>query len=160
MRCTDIFTLLTLVCRVLFVPVYRSNAFLFVLFTLASHVGDFFHLSTPVMIFWLDCYVFFIRKYLWIETYRRQCKMSSSKKNWPVKCKEIGAAGVYLSEVQNPIPFSTYTLYTCIQYTYSHREKGWGGEGWTREMVRWATVHKAGSKMPTLLTVPPLYKPW
>jgi hypothetical protein len=37
-----------------------------------------------------------------------------------------------------------YTLYT-VQYTYSHRE---GGESLTREKVRGATVHKAGSKIP------------
>jgi hypothetical protein len=36
---------------------------------------------------------------------------------------------------------------SCIQYTYSHRE-GKGGE-LTREKVRGATVHKAGSKIPT-----------
>jgi hypothetical protein len=36
------------------------------------------------------------------------------------------AAGVYLSEAQNPIHPPPYTLYRCIQYTYSHRE---GGEG-------------------------------
>jgi hypothetical protein len=30
------------------------------------------------------------------------------------------AAGVYLSEAQNPSP--PVTLYTCIQYTYSHME--------------------------------------
>jgi hypothetical protein len=37
-------------------------------------------------------------------------------------------AGVYLPEVQNPIPAPPppYALYTCIQYTYSHREGGRG----------------------------------
>ncbi len=35
------------------------------------------------------------------------------------------AAGIYLSEAQNPPP--AYILYTCIQYTYSHRE-GWESE--------------------------------
>ncbi len=42
-------------------------------------------------------------------------------------------------------PYPPRTLYTCIQYTYSHRE---GREGWRaepREKVRRATVHKAGS---------------
>jgi hypothetical protein len=34
------------------------------------------------------------------------------------------AAGVYLSEAQNPIPSPHYTLYTCIQYTYTDREGG------------------------------------
>jgi hypothetical protein len=46
--------------------------------------------------------------------------MSSSKK---MTCKGDFAAGVYLTEAQNP----PCTLYTCIQYTYSHREEG-GGE--------------------------------
>jgi hypothetical protein len=56
--------------------------------------------------------------------------MSSSKKIY----LEIDfAAGVYLSEAQNPIP-PPYTLYTCIKYTYSHRE--WGeGESLIREKV-------------------------
>jgi hypothetical protein len=35
------------------------------------------------------------------------------------------AAGVYPSEAQNIIP-PPYTLYTCIKYTYSHREGGGG----------------------------------
>jgi hypothetical protein len=46
--------------------------------------------------------------------------MSSSKK---IDLYRDFAAGVYLSEAQNPIPPS-YTLYTCIQYTYSDREGG------------------------------------
>jgi hypothetical protein len=44
----------------------------------------------------------------------------------------------------DPILLSTYTLYTCIQYSYSHREGG-GGE-LTREKVGGAIVHKAGRK--------------
>jgi hypothetical protein len=37
------------------------------------------------------------------------------------------AADVYLSEAQNHIPPLPYTLYTCIQYTYTHRKGGaWG----------------------------------
>jgi hypothetical protein len=38
-----------------------------------------------------------------------------------------------------------HTLYSCIQYTYSHRE----GEELTREKARGAIVHKAGLKIPT-----------
>jgi hypothetical protein len=49
--------------------------------------------------------------------------MSSSKK---IDLERDSAAGVYLSESQNPITHP-YTLYTCLQYTYSHRE-GRGGE--------------------------------
>jgi hypothetical protein len=37
----------------------------------------------------------------------------------------------------------------------------WGKESWTREKVREATVHKAGSKLPIWLTyVSPFYKLW
>ncbi len=65
------------------------------------------------------------------------------------------AAGVSLSEAQNPIPPPLHTVvYTCIQYNYSHREEG-RGESWTREKVRGATVHKAGSTIPTWLTESP-----
>ncbi len=49
--------------------------------------------------------------------------MSSSKKNF---LEKDFAAGVYLSDAQNPIPPPPiYTLYTCIQKTFSHKE----GEG-------------------------------
>jgi hypothetical protein len=38
------------------------------------------------------------------------------------------AAGVSLSEAQNPMPPPLpYTLYMCIKYTYSHRKGGDGG---------------------------------
>ncbi len=37
------------------------------------------------------------------------------------------AAGVYLSETQNPIPSPLHTAqYTCVQHIYSHREGGRG----------------------------------
>jgi hypothetical protein len=53
--------------------------------------------------------------------------MSSSKKI--IGLLKDFAAGVYLSEAQNPIPPPpSYTLYLIwIQYTYSHREGGSGG---------------------------------
>ncbi len=55
---------------------------------------------------------------------RRQCKMSSSK-NWPVKGL---AAGVYLSEGQNPIPppplITVYVYALCS--ILIHTEKGGG----------------------------------
>ena len=47
--------------------------------------------------------------------------MSSSKK---IDVLRDFAAGVYLSEAQNPKPTPLHTVYTCIQYTYSHREGG------------------------------------
>jgi hypothetical protein len=49
-------------------------------------------------------------------------------------------------------------VYNVYMYEYLFTQgRGKGGE-LTREMVRGATVHKAGSKMPTLLTVSPVYK--
>ncbi len=75
-------------------------------------------------------------------------------KNLPVKDLKDFAAGVYWSEAQYPAP-PFKTLYTCLQYTYS---QGRGVESWTREKVRGAIVHKAGSKIPTWLTVSPVYK--
>jgi hypothetical protein len=42
-------------------------------------------------------------------------------------------------------------------YIYSHREVEEGGD-LTREKVRVAIVHKAGSKIPTRLAVSPVYK--
>jgi hypothetical protein len=51
--------------------------------------------------------------------------MSSSKE---IDLKRDSAAGVYLSEAPSPpmTPYSPppYTLYTCVQYTYSHWEMG------------------------------------
>jgi len=44
-------------------------------------------------------------------------------------------------------------------HNYSHRE-GEGDKRWTQEKVRGATVHKAGSKIPTWLTVSHVYKLW
>jgi hypothetical protein len=65
-------------------------------------------------------------------------------------CKRDFAEGVYLSEAPSPpmTPYSTpsYTLYTCIQYTYSHREGGRGGGELSIEKVRGGKVHKAGRK--------------
>ncbi len=56
-------------------------------------------------------------------------------------------------------PYSpTYTLYTCIQYTNSHRE---GGKGRRVEPERRLEgqqfTHAAGSKIPTWLTVSPVF---
>jgi hypothetical protein len=70
--------------------------------------------------------------------------MSSSKN---INLQRDFATGVYLSEAQNHIT-PPYTLYTCIQYTYSHRE-GEGEAGRVNQKVRDATVHKAGSKILT-----------
>ncbi len=73
--------------------------------------------------------------------------MSSSKKT-----NLNYAAGIYLSDAQNPIHrIHTLTHFIRgVQYIYSHGE---GGESWTSEKARGSTVHKAGSKIPTWLTV-------
>ncbi len=73
--------------------------------------------------------------------------MSSSKKNF--------AAGVYLSESPFPpmTPYPPYTLHSEYLFTQSG-----GGVELTREKVRGAPVHKVGSKIPTRLTVSPVYK--
>jgi hypothetical protein len=87
------------------------------------------------------------------KTHRRQCKMSSSKKT---TCKgTLQQVFICLS------PRTPYLspLEHCIR-VYSiliHTGRGGGGSG-TRETVREATVHKAGSKIPTCLNVSPVYK--
>ncbi len=54
----------------------------------------------------------------------------------------------------NPPPH----LHSVYVYTYT---QGRGeGETWTREKGRGVTVHQAGSKIPTWLTVSPVYKFW
>ncbi len=63
------------------------------------------------------------------------------------------AAGVYMSEAPSllmiPCP-PPYTLYSISIYSrLIHTGKGGGEEYCTREKVRGATVHKAGSKIPT-----------
>ncbi len=64
-------------------------------------------------------------------------------------CKGDFAAGVYLCEAPSP-PMTTYPLllqtvmYACI-LVYLFTQEGGGGEKWTRDKVRGATVQKAGS---------------
>ncbi len=77
--------------------------------------------------------------------------MASSKK---LTCKGT-LRQVFICLRPRTLYHPPYTLYTCIQYTFSHRE---GGESWTREKVRGPTVHKAGSKIQTWLTLSPVYK--
>ncbi len=96
--------------------------------------------------------------YTWTNSlYKKQSKMSSSK-------RDFLAAGVNLSEAPSPHltpypppPLHTVYVYTCILI---HTGKGGRGGELTREKVRGATVHKAGSKIPTLLTLSPVYKLW
>ncbi len=54
-----------------------------------------------------------------------------------------------------PLPATHCLLYTVL----CHKERG-GGEKWTREKFRGATVHTAGLKIPPWLTVSPVYKLW
>ncbi len=55
-----------------------------------------------------------------------------------------------------------FLSFLSISYTVLHGKiKGrGGGESWNREKVRGATVHRAGSKVPTWLTASPFYKLW
>ncbi len=79
--------------------------------------------------------------------------MLSSKKNnlyWDF------AAGDYLSEAQNPIP-PPLTHGIRVYSILIHTGKG-GGRVETREKVIGIIVHKAGSKIPTRLTVSPVCK--
>ncbi len=63
-----------------------------------------------------------------------------------------------LTRLNTPQPLpATHGLY--MLYFDTGKGKG-GGESWTREKVRGATVHKAGSKIPTWLTVSSVYKLW
>jgi hypothetical protein len=81
--------------------------------------------------------------------------MSSSKK---IDLQRDFAAGVYLSEAQNPIlppPLYTVYVYTCILYTVYLFTLGSGGVGVgvfgsvKPEIREEGTFHKAGSKIPT-----------
>jgi hypothetical protein len=64
--------------------------------------------------------------------------MSSSSKK--IDLKRDFAAGIYLSEVQNPPPpparCTVYNTRTCMQYTYSHIEEWGGGELNQREVEK------------------------
>ncbi len=58
------------------------------------------------------------------------------------------------NRTQHPIPSQPHTVCTYSSVLW-HRE---GGGRWTREKVIWAIVYKAGSKIPTWLTVSPVYE--
>jgi hypothetical protein len=71
--------------------------------------------------------------------------MSSSKN---IDLQRDFAAGVYLSEAQNPHTHPSHTtLYTCTVYVYKiliHTGKEGGGGRVEPEIRKGATVHKAG----------------
>ncbi len=82
--------------------------------------------------------------------------MSSSKK---IDLWRDFAAGVYLSEAQNPLhPPPPYTFYTCIQYTYSHREGG--GRVEPERRLEGQQFTKLGLKYQNMTDVFPVYKLW
>ncbi len=74
-------------------------------------------------------------------------------KNWPVKWLCGRCLFVWGPEFHTPPPF-THCIRVYVQSTCSHREGG--GESWSSEKVRGATVHKAGSRILTCLTGSPL----
>ncbi len=70
-----------------------------------------------------------------------------------------GLCGRCLS-VWSPEPHTPpLTHCICVYSIFIHKGKG-GGGNWTRDKARGATVHKAGSKIPTWLTLSPVYKLW
>ncbi len=86
------------------------------------------------------------------------CRHQSTKakcrhlKKWPAK----GLCGRCLSvwpPLPTPLP-ATHCLYLLSFTVLCYREGWW--ESWTSEKVREATVYKAGSKIPTWLTVSPV----
>ncbi len=80
-------------------------------------------------------------------TYRRRNRLKESNAKCrnlkKLICKGTLRQVFYLSETPSPpttpIPPS-FPLYTCIHYTFSHRE-GWEGGELTREKVRGVIVH-------------------
>jgi hypothetical protein len=77
-----------------------------------------------------------------IKQYRHQKKMPTSKTIYLLR--DI-AAGDYMSDTPPPPLHTVQCIRRC---TYSYREGG-RGESLTREKVRGAAVHNAGSKIPT-----------
>ncbi len=57
-----------------------------------------------------------------------------------------------------PPPTSSQPHSLCTLYSDTGNVGRWGDLNWTREKVRGATVHKTVSKIPTWLTVSPVYK--
>jgi hypothetical protein len=78
-----------------------------------------------------------------------------------ITCKGTLWQVFYPSEAPSP-PMTPYfpplhTVYVYTVYLFT-RGRGEGGGELTREKVRGAIVYKAGSKIPTWLTVFPVYK--
>ncbi len=76
-----------------------------------------------------------------IRLIENKAKFRSKKFTWKGTLRQV----FYLSEAFSPpmTPYSPpYTRYTCIQYTYSHREGGGGVGELTRKKVRGEIVTK------------------
>ncbi len=88
------------------------------------------------------------------KNHRRQWKMSSSEK---LPCKGTLRQVFICKRPRTPYPPLTHWIRVfSILYLFTQRRGG--GESTTREKGRVATVHKAGSKIPTWLTVSPVHK--
>ncbi len=80
-------------------------------------------------------------------------------KKLPVKGQAAGVWGLLPLLWPHTTTTTPYTMYTYVYSEYLFTQ-GRGGRRWTSEKVKGATVHKAGSKIPTWLTVSPVYKLW
>jgi hypothetical protein len=81
--------------------------------------------------------------------YRKIRLIEGNAKCRPLKNQRDFAAGVFLSEAQNPIPINPLTHCIRVHSTLIHTGNGGGGESCTREKEIRETVPKAGSKIPT-----------
>ncbi len=75
-------------------------------------------------------------------------------KKWPAKGLCGRCLFVWGPQPHTPPPLRTVHAYTVYLFTKGRRES------WTKEKVTGATVHKAGSKISTWLTVSPVYNLW
>jgi hypothetical protein len=82
--------------------------------------------------------------------------MSPSKK---ITCKKTFRKVFICLRPRTPYPPPLHTVYVYTVYLFTHwKGAGGGGEELNQREGRKATVHKAGSKIPTLLTVSSVYK--
>ncbi len=99
-------------------------------FVLQSSEFRILSLSTgSLIIFWTSKRIIFQSFYRYdfhklLHYYRRKIILMKAMQN--VGISKHMQQFFYLPEAQNPIP-TGYTLYTCIQFIYSHREGGGGG---------------------------------
>ncbi len=84
---------------------------------------------------------------------RKQCKMSSSSKKLACKGTLRQVFICLRSRTPSSTPPPPYTLYLCKQYSYSHREGGWGERVEPERRLEGQQFTKLGRKIPTWLTV-------